>query len=70
MGRTPIYRTIMEDIRAKVASGVLKPGDKLPSLSQLAEQYSCSETQVKTAIALLRELGVVEGHQGKGIFVE
>jgi DNA-binding GntR family transcriptional regulator len=69
MGRKPIYRSIMEDIRAKIASGALKPGDKLPSLSQLAEQYACSQTQVKAAIAVLREIGVVEGHQGKGLFV-
>ena len=47
----------------------LKPGDQLPSTAQLAEQYRCSQTQVKTAVAFLRELGIVEGHQGKGVFV-
>ena len=69
MTRTPIYKTIIDDIRAKIASGALQPGDQLPSTAQLAEQYGCSQTQVKTAVAFLRELDVVEGHPGKGVFV-
>ena len=69
MARTPIYKSIIEDIKAKVASGALKRGDQLPSTSQLADQYGCSQTQVRTAVAVLRELEVVEGHQGKGVFV-
>jgi GntR family transcriptional regulator len=69
MARTPIYKSIIVDIRGQVASGALKAGDKLPSTSQLAAEYQCSQTQVKTAIAFLRELGLVEGHQGKGVFV-
>jgi DNA-binding GntR family transcriptional regulator len=69
MARTPIYKRIIEDIRAKVASGELKPGDQLPSTAQIAAQYACSLTQVRTAIAVLRELDVVEGHQGKGVYV-
>lgn len=36
----------------------------------LADQYECSETQVKTAIAILRELDLVEGRQGVGVFVK
>ena len=69
MTRTPIYKTIIDDIRAKIASGALKPGDQLPSTAQLAEQYRCSQTQVKTAIAFLRELDILDGRQGKGVFV-
>lgn len=69
VSRTPLYRMIVEDIRAEIRSGELAPGDKLPSIVQLAEQYQCSQTVVKTALALLRELGEVEGHQGKAVFV-
>ena len=69
MARQAIYKLIIEDIKAKVASGGLKRGDQLPSTAQLANLYDCSQTQVRTAVAVLRELGVVEGHQGKGVFV-
>jgi DNA-binding GntR family transcriptional regulator len=36
----------------------------------MADQYECSQTQVKTALAILRELGLVEGRQGVGVFVK
>jgi DNA-binding transcriptional MocR family regulator len=39
------------------SNGFLKPGQKLPSIATLTDQYECSQTQVKTAIAILRELG-------------
>jgi DNA-binding GntR family transcriptional regulator len=67
--RTPIYRTIVSDIRAKVAAGELKSGDKLPSIAELAAQYECGETAVKQALGILTELGITEGHQGRGTFV-
>lgn len=64
-----MYKQIIEGIMAQIASGVLKPGDQLPSIVALADMYECSQTQVKTAIAVLRQLEVVEGIQGKGVFV-
>ena len=70
MAATPVYRLIVDDIRTQIANGVLKPGQKLPSIAALADQYECSQTQVKTAIVILRELGVVEGRQGVGVFVK
>lgn len=69
MPRVPISRRIVDDIRAQIRSGELKPGDPLPSVSALRELYNCSDTPVKTAIHDLQTLGLVEGHQGKANFV-
>lgn len=69
MPRVFYRQRIIEDIRAGISSGQLKPGDKLPTQAQLAAQYGCSETPVKQALAILEALGLVEGHQGKGTFV-
>lgn len=69
MGRQPLYQTIVADVQNSVATGALRPGQKLPSITELAAQYGCSETVVKTALAVLRATGTVEGHQGKGVFV-
>jgi DNA-binding GntR family transcriptional regulator len=69
MGRQPLYQTIVADIRNSITTGALRPGQKLPSITELAGQYSCSQTVVKTALAVLRATGAVEGHQGKGVFV-
>ncbi|GAB3964486.1 winged helix-turn-helix domain-containing protein [Plantactinospora veratri] len=65
----PIYTRIVADIRAKIASGELKPGDKLPSVSELRAQYNASNTAVRNAMLVLREAGLIVGHQGKGVYV-
>jgi DNA-binding GntR family transcriptional regulator len=69
MPRTPDYQRIANEIRAKISSGELKPGDRLPSISQLQKQYAVSAQPVKSALLVLQTEGLVEGHQGRGVFV-
>ncbi|TCB92684.1 GntR family transcriptional regulator [Micromonospora zingiberis] len=69
MPRTPVYQQVIDDITASIRSGTLKPGDKLPSIAQLAEQYSASDTPIKRALWMLDGQGWIETHQGKGSFV-
>jgi GntR family transcriptional regulator len=64
-----VYRQIIQDIEAQIDSGVLCPGDRLPSLSQLAPLYGCSAQPVRLALRLLQHSGVLEGHQGRGVYV-
>lgn len=65
----PIYTRIIADIRAKIASGELQPGDQLPTVAELRVQYSASVTAIRNAMLLLKAEGLVEGHQGKGVYV-
>ena len=65
----PHYRRIIRDVRARVASGELTPGTKLPSTRTLAEQYDVSPGSVRQAITILIETGELRGHQGLGVFV-
>ena len=65
----PHYRRIIRDVRARIASGELTPGTKLPSTRVLAEQYDVSPGSVRQAITLLMETGELRGHQGLGVFV-
>jgi DNA-binding GntR family transcriptional regulator len=69
MPRVPFVRRIVADVQAHVASGALRPGDKLSTIDEFAEQYGCSTTPVKQAVRILEALGVVEAHPGKGIYV-
>lgn len=66
---TPTYQRIVDDIREQISSGRLKPGNQLPSVAQLRAQYECGTTAVRNAMLVLRSEGLVEGHQGKGVFV-
>jgi GntR family transcriptional regulator len=69
MPRMPDYQRIAGDIRGKIATGELRPGDRLPSISQLQQQYGVSAQPVKSALLVLQTEGLVEGHQGRGVFV-
>jgi DNA-binding GntR family transcriptional regulator len=66
---TPSYQRIVADIRNKIASGQLAPGAQLPTVAKLCEDYGVSTTAVRNAMLTLRTQGLVEGHQGKGVYV-
>jgi GntR family transcriptional regulator len=65
----PAYLHVARDIREQISSGQLKPGDKLPSFAALCEHYQASSTVVRTAMLLLKAEGLIEGRQGKGVYV-
>ena len=69
MARTPDYQRIAGEIRDKIKAGELRKGDRLPSISQLQKQYGVSAQPVKSALLVLQTEGMVEGHQGRGVFV-
>ena len=61
--------TIADDLRDRIASGRLKPGDPLPSEAHLAAQYRVSTSTLRNALAVLQAEGLVEKVHGKGNFV-
>ncbi|MBE1492271.1 GntR family transcriptional regulator [Plantactinospora soyae] len=69
MPAKPKWAQIVDSIRAQIASGDLRPGDKLPSTTELCKQYDVSAIVVRQAINALKTEGVVEGVGGVGVFV-
>jgi GntR family transcriptional regulator len=65
----PSFRRIVDEIAAKIKSGELKPGDKLPSTSQLAQQYDVSTGTVYRALTLLHDRELITGQPGRGTYV-
>ena len=65
----PIYRQIMRQISEAIAGGRLKPGDKLDSHRDLAEQLVIAPLTVKKAYDELEALGFIETQRGRGTFV-
>lgn len=63
-GGLPPYRQLAAVLRRRIEGGELTR--RLPSQRALAQQYGCSESTVKKALALLRESGHVRTHQGWG----
>ena len=67
--KTPIYEQIKVQILSLITSGVLSPGDKLPSLRTMAADLSLNFNTIKKVFAQLEEDGVIVTVQGKGCFV-
>jgi DNA-binding GntR family transcriptional regulator len=66
----PAYAQLVNILRQNVGTGVLRPGDQLPSESQLCDRYGVSPMTVRRAINLLVDQGVVVAEQGRGTFVK
>jgi len=65
----PIYRQIIDQIRYHIASGLLKKGDKIPSVRELAFQLAVNQnTILKVYNELCRE-NVLKIERGEGTFV-
>jgi DNA-binding transcriptional regulator YhcF (GntR family) len=67
--QTPAYRQIVEGVTSLIQQGKLKPGDRLPSERELAEQYELARGTVKKAYEKLAHSNVLEVIQGRGTFV-
>jgi GntR family transcriptional regulator len=63
-GELSLYRKVADDLRAAIAAGSYGPGTRLPSESELAEQYSVSRGTVRQAFAALRADGVIASRRG------
>lgn len=65
----PIYRQIANQIRYMVASGLLEPGEEIPSIRTLALQLKVTPNTVVKAYAELEAAKIVEKRHGAGTFV-
>lgn len=67
--RLPIYRQLVEQVRRGVATGRLRPGERLPSVRQLSRELVVNPNTVARAYSELERDGVLHTRQGLGAFV-
>ena len=60
----PVYRQVMEQIRFHVSSGLLAPGEEIPSTRTLSAKLGVNPMTISKAFALLEEEGVLERRPG------
>jgi len=65
----PFYRQIIDQIRSAIATGAVGPGDRLPTVRQLAVDLSINPNTVSRAYTELELTGLVETQMGSGTFV-
>ena len=65
----PIYRQLRDRVVAMILDGVLKDGDPLPSVRNVAAEYRVNPLTVLKGYQQLADEGVVEARRGRGMFV-
>jgi GntR family transcriptional regulator len=66
---TPIYRQLKERVVGMMLDGVLKAGDALPSVRQIAAEYQLNPITVSKAYQELVDEQLVEKRRGIGMYV-
>lgn len=64
-----LAQTVVSGLKQRILDGSLSPGTKLPSESELIEEYAVSRTVVREAVTRLRAEGLVETFKGRGSYV-
>lgn len=65
----PIYVQIEKYLYRKIALGQLKPGEKVPSVRQLAVELTVNANTVQRALMQMNNEGILEAKRGLGSFV-
>jgi GntR family transcriptional regulator len=65
----PPYLQIVEQVRQALLGGVLRPGDRLPTVKEVVGSLAINPNTVLKAYRDLEREGLVEGRQGVGTFV-
>lgn len=69
MSRIPVYEQIVEQTKKFVLSGVLRPGDQIPTVRQLSAQLSLNPNTIQKAFKELDRQGLIFSSPGKGCFI-
>ena len=65
----PVYRQLMDQIRFHVATGLLRPGDELPSTRALSAELGINPMTISKAYSYLEKDQVVERRPGRPLVV-
>jgi GntR family transcriptional regulator, transcriptional repressor for pyruvate dehydrogenase complex len=64
-----IYEEVAETLHEMIRNGQFKPGDKLDSVQQLAENFQVGRSAIREALSALKAMGLIEMKQGEGTYV-
>jgi GntR family transcriptional regulator len=65
----PVYKQIADELRGRILSGQLPPGEKLPSEAALVTEYGVAQGTVRQSLGILRGEGLIVAEHGRGVFV-
>ena len=65
----PAYQQVADALRRRIVGGEAGPGDRLPSESELMQEFGVSRTTARLAYGVLRSEGLTDAARGRGVFV-
>lgn len=65
----PPYVQVANAVRAAILTKAFKPGEKIPSGTELAKQYGVARMTVQQALRVLKDEGLIQSRQGSGVYV-
>jgi len=65
----PIYTQIVNQVQSQIVSGIIKPGDQLPTVRALAEELRVNFNTVARAYRILDEARIISTQQGRGTYI-
>jgi GntR family transcriptional regulator len=66
----PPWEQLASILRSKIQAGELQPGDRIPSVLGLAEEYRLARGTVTKALDQLKREGLIESRTGWGTFIK
>lgn len=67
--KIPKYQQVVDTIVSDIEIGIVKMGDKIPSINETSEEYYLSRDTVEKAYKILRRRGIITAVRGKGFYV-
>lgn len=67
--RYPVFFQIVHQVKRKIASGQLKPGDKLPTVNELSVNLVLNPNTIQKAYSELSNEGLIYTRRGIGVFI-
>lgn len=68
--KKPKYQQVADAIRQQIEQGELKPGDRLPSITEMTARYGISLHTVGKVHGILEADGLIRRDRGRGVFVD
>jgi DNA-binding GntR family transcriptional regulator len=68
-GATAPYLQLAEILRGRIRNGDIPAGRRIPSQSELEQEFDLGRNTIKRAVEILKNEGLVETSPGRGLFV-